>query len=126
MNITQTTHSAKNVHGKNPWPSGDLNPGPLARGIQWYRGHRDRDTTVNTWFGRVYPGGQVAQLVEHSPRVREVRGSSPRLAKDFFHERSWLSGLFVLCSYVPNVLVYDACFFLHFQHIIAVILGLLL
>ena len=56
------------------------------------------------------------QLV-YSPRMREVRGSSPRLAKDFFHERSWLSGLFVLCSYVPNVpnvLVYDACFFLHF------------
>ena len=26
---------------------------------------------------------QVAQLVEHSPRMREVRGSSPRLAKDF-------------------------------------------
>ena len=80
--------------------------------------YRDRDTTVNTWFGRVYPGGQVAQLVEHSPRMREVRGSSPRLAKDFFHERSWLSGLFVLCSYVPGVLVYDACFFLHFQNLI--------
>ena len=32
MNTTQTTHSAKNVHGKNPWPSGDLNPGLLACG----------------------------------------------------------------------------------------------
>ena len=26
----------------------------------------------------------LAQLGKHSPRVREVRGSSPRLAKDFF------------------------------------------
>ena len=29
--------------------------------------------------------GQVAQLVKHSPLMREVRGSSPHLAKDFFH-----------------------------------------
>ena len=67
MNITQTTHSAKNVHGKNPWPSGDLNPGPLACGasalptelpgrrdkpgrtkyLQWYRGHGTQYKHIN-------------------------------------------------------------------------------
>ena len=72
MNITQTTHSAKNVHGKNPWPSGDLNPGPLACGasalptelpgrrekpgrtkyLQWYRGHGTQSFAItdNHWF----------------------------------------------------------------------------
>ena len=67
MNITQTTHSAKNVHGKNPWPSGDLNPGPLACGasalptelpgrrdkpgqtkyLQWYRSQGTQYKHIN-------------------------------------------------------------------------------
>ena len=67
MNITQTTHSAKSVHGKNPWPSGDLNPGPLAcrasalpteppgrrdkpgqtKYLQWYRGHGTQYKHIN-------------------------------------------------------------------------------
>ena len=33
----------------------------------------------------------------------------------FLREDSWLIELFVHCSYVLNVLVYDECFFLHFN-----------
>ena len=63
--------------------------------------YRDRDTTVNTWFSRVYPGGQVAQLVEHSSRMRVVRGSSPRLARDFFpwtFLAEWVVCVMFICS----------------------------
>ena len=32
----------------------------------------------------------------------------------FSHKDSWPSGLFVYCSFVLNIPVYDGCFFLHF------------
>ena len=55
MNITQTTHSAKNVHGKNPWPSGDLNPGPLACGASALPtelpGRRDKPAKPSIYSG---------------------------------------------------------------------------
>ena len=38
------------------------------------------------------------------------------IGQGFFHIKdSWLSGLFVYCSYVLNVLVYNGCLFLHFH-----------
>ena len=66
----------------------------------------------------VYPGGQVAQLVENLSHMQEGRDSSPRLAKYFLNKDSWLSGLFdVYFSklYVLNVLVFDGYFCLHFE-----------
>ena len=116
MNITQTTHSAKNVHGKNPWPSGDLNPGPLACGASALPTELPgrRDKPGSTKYFTVVSRSRYTVQTHKQDKTHQSTGSitdtySPSLSRSTLY-----CGLFVLCSYVPNVLVYDACFFLHF------------
>ena len=65
MNNAQTTHPAKNPRVKKKILD-------------------KREPAVGAWFGLVCPVGWVAQLVDHSPRMRGVRVSGPCFPKFFF------------------------------------------